>query len=497
MRVNKLKSPGKVRVPSRLSLRLLYQFMAVNSKRIRAFWAAGEWRQRVRNLVRMPKSEASVPLDVLRLALPATAEQMLSMMVGIVDTFLVGHLGAASLAAVGLASQWIFLAYTLLGATATGSTALIARFTGAKERDQANRVVRQSVWLGALIGLGCSLLGVVLARPAVLLLGAEAEVVSLSTSYLRIVAGFLFFSSLMFIGNACLRGAGDTRTPLYVMLVVNLVNISVAWTTINGLLGLPKLGVVGSALGAASGQLVGGLLVLLSLWKGRSGIGLNLTGFRPDWGLIRRVLRIGLPTGVEQVFFRTGNMAYVRILATLGIAAYAANQVAINSWSLSFMPGFGFAIAATTLVGQSLGAREPDEAQRRGFTTYWMGAGLMALVGLSFVFFPTQIMGFFTNDHEVIDLGALPLRIMGVFQPILAASMIFTGGLRGAGDTRYPMVVTAGGIWLVRLPLAYLFAIGLGWGLTGAWSAMAIDLTIRAVLNFLRFRSGKWKAIAV
>ncbi|MGQ9597824.1 MAG: MATE family efflux transporter [Anaerolineae bacterium] len=492
-----IKFPSKVQILSRLNLQLLYQFMATNSNKIQATWADGTWRQRVRNLVRAPKGEASVRRDVLRLALPATGEQMLSMMVGIVDTFLVGHLGAASLAAVGLASQWIFLAYTLLGATATGSTALIARFIGAKESEQANRVVRQSVWLGALIGLGCSLVGAGLAWPAVLLLGAEAEVVTLSTSYLRIVAGFLFFSSLMFIGNACLRGAGDTRTPLYVMLVVNLVNISVAWTTINGLWGLPKLGVVGSALGAASGQLVGGILVLANLLKGRSGIRLNFAHFRPEWGLVRRILRIGLPTGVEQVFFRTGNMAYVRILAALGIAAYAANQVAINSWSLSFMPGFGFAVAATTLVGQSLGAQDPEEAQRRGFATYWMGAGLMGFIGLSFVFFPTQIMGFFTNDQEVIGLGALPLRIMGIFQPILAASMIFTGGLRGAGDTRYPMVVTAGGIWLVRLPLAYLFAIGLGWGLTGAWSSMAIDLTIRALLNFLRFRSGRWKAITV
>jgi MATE family multidrug resistance protein len=450
------------------------------------------------NILHRPQStHAGIRRDVLHLALPATGEQLLSMMVGIVDTFLVGHLGAASLAAVGLANQWVFLAYTLLGAVSTGSTALIARLVGASEREQANQVVRQSVLLGVFIGLGASVLGVSLARPAVLLIGAQAEVIGLSTTYLRIVAGALSISTLMFIGNACMRGAGDTRTPLYIMLVVNGLNIIVAWTFINGLFGLPRLGVAGSALGAATAQLTGGVLVLIVLLKGRSGIRLQLGGLLPDRELIRRILRIGLPTGVEQLLFRTGNMAYARILASLGIAAYAANQVAINGWSLAFMPGFGFAIAATTLVGQGLGAGDPDAAQQRGYISYRIGAAVMAAIGVTFVLFPTQIMSFFTNDADVIALGTAPLQIVGLFQPIMAAAMIFAGALRGAGDTRYPMIITGGGIWLVRLPLAYLFALVFGWGLVGAWSAMALDLVIRGTLNFLRFRSGRWKAMQV
>ena len=454
-------------------------------------------RQKVNDLVQSGSAQATIRRDVLRLALPATGEQMLGMMIGIVDTFLVGHLGAASLAAVGLATQWVFLAQTLQGAIATGSTALVARFVGAREPGQANRVVRQSVLLGALIGLTCSLLGLGLARPAVLLLGAQAEVIGLSTTYLTIASSFLLFSALMFVGNASLRGAGDTRTPLYVMVVVNVVNIAVAWTAINGLFGLPKMGVAGSAMGAAAGQTVGGVLVIVALLKGRSGIRLQLAHLRPEWTMIRRILRVGLPTGAEQIFFRTGNMAYVRILASLGIAAYAANQVAINGWSLAFMPGFGFAVAATTLVGQSLGARDPDDAQRRGYTAYRLGAVLMAAIGLTFVLFPAQIMGFFTSDAQVIALGTMPLQVMGLFQPVLAASMIFAGGLRGAGDTRYPMAATAAGIWLVRLPLAYLLAVVLGWGLVGGWIAMSIDLTMRGIFNFLRFRSGRWKSISV
>jgi MATE family multidrug resistance protein len=454
-------------------------------------------RRRVTSSVETQSTQAEIRRDVLRLALPAMGEQMLSMMVGIVDTFLVGHLGAAPLAAVGLANQWVFMATTLFGAIATGATALIARFIGAREPGQANQVLRQSMLLGSVIGLAATVLGLSLAWPAITLLGAQGEVIRLGVDYLRVVSSIFFFSTLMFIGNAALRGAGDTRTPLYVMLVVNALNITVAWTAINGPFGLPKFGVVGSAMGAATGRLAGGVLVIAILLKGRAGIQLKLSGLRPDWNLIRRVLHVGLPTGLEQFLFRIGQMVFVRIVASLGTVTYAASQVAINAWSLSFMPGFGFALAATTLVGQSLGAQDPSGAQGRGYTAYRIGATLMGAVGLAFLLFPVQIMGFFTPDSQIIAIGTMPLRIVGLIQPLLAASMIFSGGLRGAGDTRYPMLINGGAIWLVRLPVAYLFAVILDWGLMGAWSALAIDMSLRGILNFLRFRSGRWKTIKV
>ena len=161
------------------------------------------------------------------------------------------------------------------------------------------------------------------------------------------------------------------------------------------------------------------------------------------------------------------------------------------------MPGFGFALAATTLVGQSLGAQDPDGAQQRGYAAYRMGGTLMGVMGLIFILFPAQIVGFFTNDPQVIALGTTPLRVVGFIQPLLAAAMIFAGGLRGAGDTRFPMVVTGASIWLIRLPLAYLLALVLNWGLAGAWAAMAVDMSVRGIIDFLRFRGGRWKTIEV
>jgi putative MATE family efflux protein len=454
-------------------------------------------QQRVSGWFQPRSEQAIIRKDVFRLALPAMGEQMLSMMVGIVDTYLVGHLGAASLAAVGLANQWVMFAAMLFGAIATGATALIARFVGAREKAQANEVLRQSMLLGVGIGAVATLLGTTLAEPAVRLLGAEEEVVALSTAYLRIVASIFFFSTLMFIGNASLRGAGDTRTPLFVMLTVNVVNIAVAWTAINGPFGLPKMGVAGSAIGAAAGRVIGSMFVITLLLKGRSGIRLRLGGLHPDRDLIRRILHVGLPTGVEQLFFRSGHMVFARILAELGTVSYAANQVAMNGWSLSFMPGFGFALAATTLVGQSLGAQDPDGAQQRGYTAYRLSATLMGTMGFFFLLFPAEIVGFFTNDPEVIAIGTMPLRMVGLIQPLLAATQVFPGALRGAGDTRFPMAVTGASIWFIRLPLAYLFALVLGWGLPGAWGALALDLSMRGLLNFLRFRGGRWKTVKV
>jgi multidrug resistance protein, MATE family len=434
---------------------------------------------------------------VLQLALPSAGEQLLSMMVGIVDTFLVGHLGAASLTGVGLANQWVMVAMVLFSAVGTGGTALIARMIGAKQGTEANRVVLQALLVAAVFGLLATAPLYIWAEPAVRLMGAQGDALSLGTTYLRIASLAFLFSAIMFVGNACLRGAGDTRTPLYVMAVVNLMNIVVAWSLINGAFGLPRLGVAGSAIGATVGRLTGGLLVVLVLVMGKGRLSLDLHDFRADADLIRRILRVGLPTGMEQLIFRMGMMSYARVVASLGTAAYAAHQVAINGESISFMPGFGFAVAATTLVGQGLGAGDKDRAERDGYTAFYIAATVMTLMGVVFFIFAPQIFGLFTDDPEVIALGVTPLRLIALAQPFLAATMVFAGALRGAGETRAPMLVNGGSIWVVRVPLSLLFTQVLGWGLTGAWVAMAVDLTVRGTLMFSRFRSGRWKNVEV
>jgi putative MATE family efflux protein len=434
---------------------------------------------------------------VLKLALPATAELLLNMVVDMINTYLVGHLGAASLAGVGLASQWVMTAMVLFSAVGTGATALIARMVGAQDWSTANRVLGQAVAISFAIGLGTAGALWLGAEPALRFLGAEEEAIAQGVPYLRLVSSVFMFSALMFIGNACLRGAGDTRTPLLVMAVVNLINVGLSWPLVNGHWGLPRLGVEGAAIGALSGRLAGGLLVVALLLRGRSGLALRARRWRLDPALSWRMLRIGMPAALEQCAFRMGMLAFVRTVSALGTASYAAHQVALSAESISFMPGFGFAVAATTLVGQGLGARDPRRAEEDGFAAFYLSAALMSVMGVGFVLFAPQLMGVFTEDLQIIELGTTPLRLIGLVQPLLAAMMVFGGGLRGAGETTAPLLINGLGVWLVRVPAGLLFTQVLEWGLTGAWIAMALDLATRGLLLFCRFRSGKWKKVQV
>jgi len=385
----------------------------------------------------------------------------------------------------------------LFTAVGTGATALVARMVGGQDLKNANRVVQQALLLAFLFGLLLTILIQVFAGQAMLLIGAQGETVELGISYLRIAGSVFALSSIMFVGNACLRGAGDTRTPLFVMGVVNVLNIAVAWTLINGAFGLPRMGVAGSAMGALAGRLVGGLLVLGILLKGRSGLSLRSQPFRVDTTLIQRILRVGVPTGLEQLIIRSGMMLYARVVSSLGIVAYAAHQIAVNAESLSYMPGFGFAVAATTLVGQGLGAKDPERSEGDGMIAFYLGAALMTIMGICFILFPRSFISFFTNEEAVIAAGVRPLQLVGFAQPFLASSMIMSGALRGAGETRSPMLINGISIWTVRLPLSLLFTRALSLGLFGAWIAMVIDLAVRGTLMFARFRMGRWKTVEV
>ena len=432
---------------------------------------------------------------VLHLAVPSAGEALLGMLVGLVNTYLVGHLGAASLTAVGLAWQWALSAMILFTAVGTGATALTARMVGAGDWEGANRVVVQALAVAFVTGLLASAVLIPFAESAMSLMGAEDEARRQGAVYLRVVSSVFCVSSMMFIGTACMRGAGDTRTPLYVMVVVNLVNVVVAWVLVEGIGPFPALGVLGAGLGSAVGRVVGGLLVLGLLLRGCSGLRLRWLG--PDRAIIWRILRVGLPASLDQLIFRLGMLAYVRVVAALGTVAFAAHQIALNGESISFMPGWGFAMAATTLVGQGLGAGDAERAERDAMLAFYIAAGFMSVMGVAFLFLAPQIVGLFTDEAEVIATGTTPLRLIAVVQPFLAAMMVFAGALRGAGDTLTPMLVNGASVWLLRVPLAFLVTGWFGWGLTGVWCVMGLDMTVRGAVLWWQFRRGRWKSVRV
>jgi putative MATE family efflux protein len=255
--------------------------------------------------------------------------------------------------------------------------------------------------------------------------------------------------------------------------------------------------VLGAGIATLTARSLSGLVTLWVLMTGRSCLRLSLAGFKTWQGeTLTRLLRVGLPAAGEQFMMRLGMTGYARIIAGLGTAAFAAHRVALNVESLSFTPGFGFALAATTLVGQGLGARKPRAAEAAGYQTLHYAVVLMSAMGVVFFTFSRPMVLVFTRDPQVVDLASICLKIVGLAQPVLASSMVMAGALRGAGDTRWTLFITAFGIWLVRIPLALLFT-GLGFGLPGAWVAMSIDLAVRGTLMFWRYRAGRWKTIQI
>ncbi|HOQ73112.1 MAG TPA: MATE family efflux transporter [Limnochordia bacterium] len=446
---------------------------------------------------------AAKPLDlrarILRLAWPAIVENLLHTMVGIVDTAMVGRLGAAALAAVGLGNQINHLGLTVFSALATGSTALVARYIGAEQPERARDVARQSLVLGLFVSGTVMLTFLTAARALLGFLFRRAETVVLDSAalYVRIVALAMILNYFLIVINAALRGAGDTKTPMQITALVNLINVIGNAVFIYGLGPVPALGVAGAALGTAIAQALGGVMALRVLF--RSDVLQVRWGdsFRPDLEIIHRIAKIGAPAGVEQGTLRIGQLFYTMIVSSLGTVSYAAHQVALNAESLSFMPGAGFAVAATTLVGQNLGAGRPEDAERAGRISRNLGILVMASMGLVFFLIPGPIVRIFSQDPEVVSLAVICLRLVAIAQPSLAVWMILAGGLRGAGDTRAIMKMVLVSFLGVRVVLAYVLALRLGMGLIGAWIGMVADLFLRSLLIQWRFNRGEWKFVKV
>lgn len=441
--------------------------------------------------------EGSIMNRVLALAWPSVAEQALVTVIGLVDAYIVGHLGAAALAGVGLGGQVLNLVAALFGAVGVGATALIARHIGAREPEEAGRLAWQALLLAAALGALAAGAAWVMAEPIIRALGAAPEVVLTGTAWLQTVAPSFAFIGVLLVGNAALRGAGDTRSPLVVMLAVNIVNVGVAWTLTRGMGGLPSLGVVGTGLGAASGQIIGALLVIGRLLRGRGPLRLAGAVPRPDPGRLGRIFNIGLPAGAEQVLLQVALLNLAVIIAQFGTAAYAAHSIGLRIAALAFLPGWGFSVAATTLVGQELGARRPDQARQATYMAFWLALAVMSSLGAVLFTFQAPILRFFTDDPAVLAAGAIVIHTAAVQQPLLAAAFVFSGALRGAGDTRTTLLITVGSIWGLRLVAAYVLGVGLGLGLFGAWLAMGVDFGARALLLYLRFRGGKWATLKI
>lgn len=430
---------------------------------------------------------------VLSLAGPVIGENMLETMLGIVDTLLVARLGAAAIAGVGSALQVLFFLIAVLSALAVGSAVLVAQAVGAGDLRAARRLARQSLLWSVVLSVPLAAGGLLLAEPIIGVFGLEPQVARVGVEYLRVTMGTVVVLVALFIGGGVLRGAGDSRTPMLVTAIANLLNIGLAYGLIYGHFGLPALGPVGSAWGTFLARSFALVLLLGALWRGRNGLSIaGRGGWRLDLRVAAQVLRIGVPAALEQMLVSAAFFALTIVVAQLGTLTLAAHRITINAISLSFLPGIGFGIAATALVGQSVGARRIDEgAGAARIATRWAVGWMSVLAALLLIFAP-QVIQVFTSDPQVIAAGTGGLRVVALAQPFWAVLFVQSGALRGTGDTRFPLLVTGGGMW-ATVVLAYLLVTTVGGGLTAVWAAFLMIAPALAVLHWWRFR----RAIAV
>jgi putative MATE family efflux protein len=441
---------------------------------------------------------AAIRKKVIDLAGPSIVEMTFLSLVQVLNMALVGHVGPAAVTAVGLTIQPVFMALGVFMALNVGTTALVARAVGARRYDEANEVARQTVMVNIALSAVMSALGYLFARDIMAFMGAGPDVLPVGTSYFRIVILTLSFNTLGMSLTAALRGAGDTVTPMRVNVVANILVVVLGYPLIYGKLGLPALGVLGAGIASGAARLTTLILVVRVVTSGRYAVRLSV---RDRWrwrgDLVRRIAAIGLPAAAEQLVLRAGVIVFAKTVAGLGTVTFAAHQIAMNVLALTFMPGQALATAAATLVGQNLGAKRTDWAERCGWEARRLGLCVAIPMGLVFFFLGPWLMRIYTSDPLVIAGGALALRIFSVAQPSQTTQFILAGGLRGAGDTAWPLYTMAFGVWCFRVTLALLFVKVMHLGLGGAWMAMVVDQCVRSVLIYVRFRSGRWKLAKV
>ncbi len=426
---------------------------------------------------------------VLNLAWPVIAENLLETLLGVVDVALVGVLGASAIAGVGAAQQGLYLLISVLAALSIGCSVLVAQAVGAKDPVRAGQLARQSLLWSVIISVPLVAIGFIFSRPYVNIFGMDAVATEIGVGYLHVTMGTVVVLVALLIGSGVLRGAGDSRTPFIVTAIANVINVPLAYGLINGALGLPNLGAVGSAWATFIARAVALVLLLMALWRGRNGVTIRQgTSWRLDFTIIKQVLTIGIPAAIEQVLTTIAFTALTVLVGTLGTISLAAHRLVIAITSFAFLPGFGFAVAATALIGQSIGAKNLSDIKPIAriaaiWATLWMGS-----IGLLLIVFAPLALSLFTQDQAVIDAGQTALRVLGFAQAAWAVQLVYSGSLRGMGDTRSPLVVFAGGMW-VSVGLAWLLLRLFPGGLATAWSAFLITTPLITALMVWRFTS--------
>lgn len=424
---------------------------------------------------------------VLKLAIPAIVENLSQVFLGLGDTYFVSLVGTAAIAAVGLTNLYMNLFLAVITAFTVGTVAMVSKAIGSRNKQGARQATYDSL-VGALIASGLFAVCIwIFGERLMALAGAEASVIEAGSWYFRIIALSAIFAGTNMVMASSLRATGDTGHPMIAGVTMNVVNLALDWLFVVVL----DMGIVGAGSATAIARF-GGLAYVFFMYTRKMG---RLKGVRFDTVTARELFSIGVPAGIEKLIMRTGQLFYGALIVKIGTEAYAAHNIAGAVEALSYLPGMGFGVAAATLVGQSLGSEEPEKGKKAGWTAWRLSTVFMVTIAALFALSAPLWAAAFTDDPAIQSDVIRVIRLIALFQPFLCATMVTAAALQGAGDTKYPMVLTLFGIWGIRVLGVYVLGIQLQMGLFGVWVAYALDITVRGSLLMLRFHRGKWATV--
>jgi putative MATE family efflux protein len=438
-------------------------------------------------------TEGSILNNIFILALPLLVRAVLESFQSVIDMFWVGRLGPSSLAGVAMGGTIIMVLFPLLIGIGMGTTVMVARAIGAKNQEAADNAATQSIIIALITAAFLCITGILFSHKLLELLQASPEVIAIGQGYLKIILAGGIAMTMLFLCGSILQGAGDAITPMKIMSLSVIGNIILDPFLIFGWLGLPALGVRGAALATVTAEGTGSLFLLYILFKGKSRIHIRFDKYGINFPAIWQIFRIGIPSSFQMLIRHVMNLVLMGIVAAYGTYAVAAYGIGMRLRMLFLLPAFSFGAAAATLVGQNLGAKEPERAHKTAWMATLITAGIMTVIGLTLFIFASDVINIFNKNQEVLLIGIGYLKITSLFFPAIALAVIFGRSISGSGDTVPPMIITFVSLWLIQIPLALALPRYTNLGLSGVWWAISIATLIEGILALLWFERGSWK----
>ncbi|ACO03890.1 MAG TPA: MATE family efflux transporter [Persephonella sp.] len=430
---------------------------------------------------------------ILHLAIPAALTNLLDTLQLLIDILMVGRISPEAVGAVGLSGQLIILIYSFISIFYIGTNVLVSRFYGEKKPEEAGKAVSGLLIISVLFSLPFFIYTYEFSGSYFSLMGAERSVINLGTDYTSILSlsiPFLFIGAVLY---SSIVASGDTKTPLIISLFTNLLNTFLNYCLIFGNFGFPRLEVEGAAIATTISYILEVLIYFFIFLSGK-------TGIKPELSLsfhyVLKALKVGIPAGIEKFVSFGSFLIFVKIVTGFGTYVLAGYQIGLRIEGLAFMPGFGFATAAMVLVGQYMGAKEPEKAEKSVIQTVKLAGLFMGIVGVFFIVFPEFFVSLFTDNIKTIREGSLYLRIVGVSQIPLAVDFVLNGALKGAGATKVTLIINSLSFWIFRIIPAYISAKIFN-DILIVYIVMTIETFIKGFILWTVFKSGFWKKIKI